>query len=77
MNPTAEHLARLELDVDIRIADVWVKAAPAFPEKMHHLLGGFIRSAYAKGYADAAAGDVSLYTDNGYETPRQRTGGVA
>jgi hypothetical protein len=51
----------LELDIDLRLADLWRVAA-------------FMRAAYGKGYCDALTEEApgSLCADHGYRVPQRR-----
>jgi hypothetical protein len=60
----------LELDIDLRIADLWREAAD-ISEWSLDVVAAFMRAAYGKGYCDAFTEDSpgSLCSDHGYEVP--------
>lgn len=68
-----ERLARLELDVDARLVDLWREAANVKKWTLE-TASQFMRSAYARGYADALEEPVpgELYRAHGYATPKRR-----
>ena len=63
----------LELDIDLRIADLW-REANDISEWNLEVVGAFIRAAYGKGYCDALTEDApgSLCLEHGYDVPRRR-----
>jgi hypothetical protein len=73
MNPTRIQL--LELDIDLRLADLW-REAGEIDEWNLEVVAAFMRAAYGKGYCDALTEDApgSLCQDHGYRVPaRKRT----
>ena len=64
----------LELDIDIRLADLW-READDITEWNLEVLGAFMRAAYGKGYCDALTEDSpgALCLDHGYRLPASRT----
>ena len=69
----------LELDIDLRLTDLWREAAE-IDEWNLEVVAAFIRAAYGKGYCDALTEDApgSLCRDHGYRVPgAPRTGFVA
>jgi hypothetical protein len=60
----------LELDIDLRLADLWREAA-GIGEWSLEVVAAFIRAAYGKGYCDALTEDSpgSLCADHGYQVP--------
>jgi hypothetical protein len=71
----------LELDIDVRLADLW-REANDITEWNLEVVGAFMRAAYGKGYCDALTEDApgSLCVEHGYPRPGQegrRTGRVA
>ena len=60
----------LELDIDLRLTDLWVEAA-GVQEWNLDVVAAFLRAAYGKGYCDALTEDQpgSLCHDHGYEVP--------
>lgn len=64
----------LELDIDLRLADLW-REAGEIAEWNLDVVAAFMRAAYGKGYCDALTEDYpgSLCADHGYRVPsRQR-----
>ena len=63
----------LELDIDLRLADLWREAA-TIDEWSLEVVAAFMRAAYGKGYCDAFTEDSpgSLCHDHGYEIPGQQ-----
>ena len=64
----------LELDIDVRLADLW-REANDISEWSLEVVGAFMRAAYGKGYCDALTEEArgSLCADHGYRVPsRQR-----
>ena len=71
--PMAEQPIRidlLELDIDLRLADLWREAA-GISEWSLDVVAAFMRAAYGKGYCDALTEDSpgSLCADHGYRVP--------
>ena len=63
----------LELDIDVRLADLW-REANEIEEWNLEVVGAFIRAAYGKGYCDALTEDApgSLCLEHGYRVPARR-----
>jgi hypothetical protein len=63
----------LELDIDVRLADLW-REANDISEWSLEVVGAFIRAAYGKGYCDALTEDApgSLCVEHGYRVPERR-----
>jgi hypothetical protein len=63
----------LELDIDLRLADLW-READDVGEWSLEVVAAFIRAAYGKGYCDALTEDDpgSLCHDHGYRIPARR-----
>lgn len=63
----------LELDIDLRLADLWREAAEVSEWNLE-VVSAFMRAAYGKGYCDALTEDSpgSLCHEHGYEIPRRR-----
>jgi hypothetical protein len=63
----------LELDIDLRLADLWREAAD-ISEWNIEVVAAFMRAAYGKGYCDALTEDApgSLCHDHGYRIPGRR-----
>ena len=60
----------LELDIDLRLADLWREAADVEDWNLD-VVAAFMRAAYGKGYCDALTEDApgSLCGDHGYRIP--------
>ena len=78
--PTLFHMAKaptridlLELDIDLRLADLWREAAEVTEWNLE-VVAAFMRAAYGKGYCDALTEDDpgSLCHDHGYRIPARR-----
>ena len=63
----------LELDIDMRLADLW-REALEIDEWTLEVAAAFMRAAYGKGYCDALTEDApgSLCNDHGYRVPDRR-----
>ena len=63
----------LELDIDLRLADLWREALDVSDWSLD-IVAAFIRAAYGKGYCDALTEDApgSLCLEHGYDVPRRR-----
>ena len=63
----------LELDIDLRLADLWREAAE-IDEWNLDVVAAFMRASYGKGYCDALTEDApgSLCVDHGYRVPERR-----
>ena len=63
----------LELDIDLRLTDLWREAAE-IEDWSIEVVAAFMRAAYGKGYCDALTEDApgSLYLDHGYRVPARR-----
>ena len=63
----------LELDIDLRLSDLWREAAE-ISEWNLEVVAAFMRAAYGKGYCDALTEDSpgSLCHDHGYRIPGRR-----
>jgi hypothetical protein len=70
-NPSRIEL--LELDIDLRLTDLWREAAD-ISEWNLDVVAAFMRAAYGKGYCDALTEDApgSLCVDHGYRVPGRR-----
>jgi hypothetical protein len=64
----------LELDIDLRLADLWGEAM-AVDEWSIDVVAALMRAAYGKGYCDALteADPGSLCRDHGYVVPPRRS----
>ena len=60
----------LELDIDLRLADLWREAVDVSDWSLE-IVAAFIRAAYGKGYCDALTEDApgSLCHEHGYRIP--------
>jgi hypothetical protein len=63
----------LELDIDLRLTDLW-REASGIEDWSLEVLAAFMRAAYGKGYCDALTEDApgSLCHDHGYRIPDRR-----
>jgi hypothetical protein len=63
----------LELDIDLRLADLWREAVDVSDWSLE-IVAAFIRAAYGKGYCDALTEEApgSLCLDHGYRMPDRR-----
>ncbi len=62
----------LELDIDLRLADLW-READEIREWNLEVVAAFIRAAYGKGYCDALTEDNpgALCVEHGYRLPER------
>ncbi len=62
----------LELDIDIRLADLWAEASEVAEWNLD-AVAAFMRAAYGKGYCDALTEEDpgALCRDHGYKLPFQ------
>jgi hypothetical protein len=72
----AKHPSRidlLELDIDLRLADLWREASDISDWSLE-VVAAFLRAAYGKGYCDALTEEApgSLCADHGYRVPARR-----
>ena len=65
----------LELDIDLRLTDLWREAADVTEWNLE-VVSAFMRAAYGKGYCDALTEDSpgSLCEDHGYRIPARQPG---
>ena len=63
----------LELDIDVRLADLWREALD-IDEWTINVVAAFMRAAYGKGYCDSLTEDSpgSLCEEHGYRVPERR-----
>ena len=63
----------LELDIDLRLADLWREAA-GVTEWSLDVVAAFMRAAYGKGYCDALTEESpgSLCLEHGYRIPPRK-----
>ena len=73
MPPAPTRIDLLELDIDLRLADLWREAA-SNGEWSLEVVAAFMRAAYGKGYCDALTEEApgSLCADHGYRVPQRR-----
>ena len=73
MRRRPSRLDLLELDIDLRLADLW-REANDISEWNLEVVGAFIRAAYGKGYCDALTEDApgSLCVEHGYRVPERQ-----
>ena len=74
MSKQPSRIDLLELDIDLRLADLWREAA-GIGEWSLDVVAAFLRAAYGKGYCDALTEDApgSLCQDHGYRVPARRS----
>jgi hypothetical protein len=70
--PRPSRIDLLELDIDLRLADLWREAADVGDWTLE-VVAAFIRAAYGKGYCDALIEESpgSLCVEHGFEIPRR------
>jgi hypothetical protein len=63
----------LELDIDLRLADLWREAVDVSEWNLE-VVAAFIRAAYGKGYCDALTEESpgTLCAEHGYGMPHRR-----
>ena len=63
----------LELDIDLRLTDLWREAVDVSDWSLE-IVAAFIRAAYGKGYCDALTEESpgALCVDHGYRLPDRR-----
>lgn len=68
----------LELDIDLRLTDLWVEASEV-EEWSLDVVAALMRAAYGKGYCDALTEDEpgSLCRDHGYVVPDRKRSSAA
>jgi hypothetical protein len=73
MQKTHTRFDLLELDIDLRVADLW-REAGEISEWNIDVVAAFMRAAYGKGYCDSLTEDSpgSLCVDHGYRVPARR-----
>ena len=73
MQKTPTRIDLLELDIDLRLADLW-REAGEISEWSIDVVAAFMRAAYGKGYCDSLTEDSpgSLCVDHGYRVPEPR-----
>jgi len=70
MTKRPSRIELLELDIDVRLADLWAEASDVGEWNLE-VVAAFMRAAYGKGYCDALTEDDpgSLCRDHGYRIP--------
>ena len=73
MSQLPSRIDLLELDIDLRLADLW-REASGIGEWSLDVVAAFMRAAYGKGYCDALTEDDHgrLCADHGYRVPGRR-----
>src|SRR5207244_12048750 len=73
MSTSPSRIYLLELDIDLRLTDLWREAADISDWNLD-VVAAFMRAAYGKGYCDALTEDApgSLCHDHGYRIPGRR-----
>jgi len=73
MSSSPTRIDLLELDIDLRLADLW-REASGISEWSLDVVAAFMRAAYGKGYCDALTEDApgSLCADHGYRVPARK-----
>ncbi len=73
MTNRPSRLDLLELDIDLRLADLWREAAE-ISEWNLEVVAAIMRAAYGKGYCDALTEDSpgALCEEHGYRVPGRR-----
>jgi hypothetical protein len=68
----------LELDIDLRLSDLWREALDVSDWNLE-VVAAFIRAAYGKGYCDALTEESpgALCLEHGYRMPERREVAVA
>jgi hypothetical protein len=63
----------LELDIDLRLTDLW-REAGEITEWNLDVVAAFMRAAYGKGYCDALTEDLpgTLCAEHGYRVPDRK-----
>src|SRR5512133_822507 len=73
MSKRPSRIELLELDIDLRLVDLWREAADVSEWNLD-VVAAFMRAAYGKGYCDALTEDApgALCVDHGYRVPGRR-----
>ena len=73
MSDSPTRIDLLELDIDLRLTDLWREAA-GIEEWSLEVVAAFMRAAYGKGYCDALTEDApgSLCHEHGYRIPARK-----
>ena len=78
MSQRPSRIDMLELDIDLRLADLW-REASTIGEWNIEVVAAFMRAAYGKGYCDSLTEDLpgSLCSEHGYRVPERRSASSA
>jgi hypothetical protein len=70
---TPSRIDLLELDIDLRLSDLWREAVDVSEWNLE-VMAAFIRAAYGKGYCDALTEESpgELCVEHGYRMPDRR-----
>jgi hypothetical protein len=73
MSNSPSRIDLLELDIDLRLAELW-REANEIEEWSIEVVAAFMRAAYGKGYCDSLTEDSpgSLCEEHGYRVPSRR-----
>jgi hypothetical protein len=73
MKPRPSRIDLLELDIDLRLTDLWREAADVSEWNLE-VAAAFMRAAYGKGYCDALTEENpgALCDEHGYRVPGRR-----
>jgi hypothetical protein len=73
VNTVPSRIDLLELDIDLRLADLW-REATEISDWSLDVVAAFMRAAYGKGYCDALTESApgSLCAEHGYRVPGRR-----
>ncbi len=73
MAPRPSRIDLLELDIDLRLSDLWREAGD-ISEWTLEVVAAFMRAAYGKGYCDSLTEEEqgSLCLEHGYRVPERR-----
>ena len=73
MSKRPSRIDLLELDIDLRLADLW-RESSEIDEWNIEVVAAFMRAAYGKGYCDALTEENpgSLCADHGYRVPQRK-----
>jgi len=72
MDSSPTRIDLLELDIDLRLADLW-REASGISEWSLDVVAAFMRAAYGKGYCDSLTEDApgALCVEHGYRVPER------
>jgi hypothetical protein len=78
VSKTPTRIDLLELDIDLRLCDLWREAADVNEWNLE-VVAAFIRAAYGKGYCDALTEELpgALCEEHGYRMPERRAAASA